>query len=84
MNKYKNLTANALVKTGAGVLVGMYVSSTTNGTIKLWDNTSAATKVIYDTITPAVGYHPLGDVSFDTGLYVTIAGDALDVTLIYR
>jgi hypothetical protein len=82
--KYKNLTASALVKTGDGVLKGMYVNSTNAGTIKFWDNTSAATTVINNTITPAIGYHNLGDVAFTTGLYATIGGTALDVTLHYE
>ncbi len=80
---YKNLTASGLVKTGNGVLKGMYVNSTTGGTIKFWDNTSAATTVINNTITPAVGYHNLGDVAFTVGLYATIA-NTLDVTLHYE
>lgn len=78
--KYKNLTASALIKTGPGVLRGMYVNSTSSGTIKFWDNTSAADTVINNTITPAVGYHPLGDANFIKGLYATITG-TLDVTL---
>jgi len=83
-NTYKNLTASGLVKTGPGILVGMYVNSTNAGTIKFWDNTSAATTVINNTITPAVGYHNLGGANFSTGLYATIAGTALDVTLYYE
>lgn len=79
-SNYTNLTASALIKTGKGRLKGMYVNSTTAGTIKLWDNTSAATTVINNTITPAIGYHNLGTVAFNTGLYVTIGG-TLDVTL---
>jgi len=79
-SNYTNLTASALVKTGFGKLKGMYVNSTSSGTIKFWDNTSAATTVINNTITPAVGYHNLGSVSFNTGLYATIGG-TLDVTL---
>lgn len=35
-----------------------------------------------NTITPAVGYHDLGDCSFNKGLYATIGG-TLDVTLHY-
>jgi hypothetical protein len=77
---YYNITASTLVRTGAGILVGMYVNSTSSGTIKFWDQTSAATPVINDTITPAVGYHPLGNVIFGTGLYATIA-NTLNVTL---
>lgn len=78
--KYRNLTASALVKTGAGRLKGMYVNSTTSGTIKLWDNTAGSGTVINNTITPDIGYHNLGDVAFTTGLYATIGG-TLDVTL---
>jgi len=79
-NKFTNLTASALVKTGSGSLKGMYVNSTTGGTIKFWNNTSAAGGVINNTITPAIGYHNLGNANFTTGLYATIA-NTLDVTL---
>ena len=77
---YKNITASGLIKTGFGRLKGMYVNSTTGGTIKFWDQTSAAVPAINNTITPAIGYHNLGDVDFNTGLYATIA-NTLDVTL---
>lgn len=40
-NKFKNLTATALVKTGAGSLVGMYVNSTSSGTITFVDGLTA-------------------------------------------
>lgn len=83
MALYKNITASTLIKTGYGKLKGMYVNSTSTGTIKFWDNTSAATTVINNTITPAIGYHNLGDVDFNTGLYATIA-NTLDVTLHYE
>jgi hypothetical protein len=82
-NKYSNRTASALIKTGSGRLVGMYVNSTTSGTIKFWDNTSAATTVIFETITPSVGWHDLGNVAFNVGLYATIA-NTLNVTLVYE
>lgn len=82
-NKYANKTASGLIKTGYGVLKGMYVNSTSSGTIKLYDNTAASGTVINNTITPAVGYHALGDVAFTTGLYATIGG-TLDVTLHYE
>lgn len=83
MSQYRNLTASALVKTGKGTLVGMYVNSTNAGTIKFWDQTSAAVPVLNETITPAIGYHKLGNASFNNGLYATIAGTALNVTLYF-
>lgn len=82
-NQYKNLSASAVVKTGFGKLAGMYVNSTSAGTIKFWDNTAASGTVINNTITPAIGYHNLGDIAFTTGLYATIGG-TLDVTLHYQ
>lgn len=81
-NTYKNMTATGAVKTGFGRLVGMYVNSTSAGTVKLWDNTSAAGTVINNTITPAIGYHNLGNISFNTGCFATIGG-TLDVTFYY-
>lgn len=81
--KYKNMSASALVKTGPGRLKGFYVNSTSSGTVKFWDSTTAANAVINNTITPAVGYHDLGDVAFTIGLYVTIA-NTLDITLHYE
>ena len=83
-HKYKNLTASAnAIKTGQGKLVGMYVNSTNAGTIKIYDSLTQANTVINNTITPAVGWHNLGDAQFGTGLSVTIGGTALDVTLYY-
>lgn len=83
MALYKNITASTLIKTGFGQLKGMYVNSTTGGTIKFWDNTAGSGTVINNTITPAIGYHNLGEVDFNTGLYATIA-NTLDVTLHYE
>lgn len=85
MNKYKNMSASALIKTGAGELKGIVINSHTSGTLKFWDNTSAATTVIFNTITLAAGerYIDLGDIAFNTGLYLTIGGTA-DVTVVYR
>jgi len=85
MNKYKNISASGLIKTGAGSLAGVVINSHSSGTLKFWDNTSAATPVIFNTITLAAGeqYIELGGIGFNTGLYLTIGGTA-DVTVIYR
>jgi len=84
---YTNLSASALIKTGAGVVSGFIVNSHTSGTLKLWDNTSAATTVLLNTITFAAGSGivvDLGsDVQFSTGLYATIGGTA-DVTIFWK
>lgn len=90
MAKYTNLTASALVKTGEGFVAGVIVSSHTSGTLKLWDNTSAATTVLVDTFTfpagsgvyefPQVGGLPP---EFTTGLFATIGGTA-NITLVWK
>lgn len=79
---YKNITASAAIKTGFGRIIGMYVNSTSAGTVKLWDNTAGSGTVINNTMTPAVGYHNLGDAAFSTGLFATIGG-TIDVTFYY-
>ena len=83
---YTNLSASALIKTGAGRLKGFCVNSHSSGTLKLWDNTSAATTVLLDTITFAAGsglIFPFPDVEFGTGLYATIGGTA-DITIFWK
>lgn len=83
---YTNLSASALIKTGAGRLKGFTVNSHSSGTLKLWDNTSAATTVLLNTITFNAGptYFVLPDVEFGTGLYATIAGTSADITIFWK
>lgn len=84
--KYTNLTASALVKTGFGKVAGFVVNSHTSGTLKLWDNTSAATTVITDTYTFPSGSQVVQfpePISFNTGLYATIGGTA-NITLCWK
>jgi hypothetical protein len=85
MNSYRNLSASALVKTGAGRAVGIIVGSHSGGTVKLWDNTTAAGAVLVNTMTLAAGerFVNLADTAFNTGLYVTIGGTA-DITVVYQ
>ena len=78
---FSNKTATATIKTGAGLLTGFYVNSTTAGTIVFYDATSA-TNAITGTITPAVGWHAL-PVNFNTGLHIVIA-NTLNVTIVYK
>lgn len=86
--KYRNLTASALVKTGSGTVKGIVIGSHTSGTIKLWDNTSAATTVLVNTMTLSAiattgeRFIDLFGANFTTGLYVTIGGTA-DITVMY-
>ena len=82
-DKYVNLTASALVKTGDGNLIGIFVASASaTPTIKVWDNTSAATTVLVNTFTPIAGqWYPI-PFHFGVGCYVTISG-TVDCTVGY-
>lgn len=83
---YKNLTASALVKTGFGKVAGFVVNSHTSGTLKLWDNTSAATTVLTNTYTFPSGSQVVSfpePISFNTGLYADIGG-TVDLTIVYQ
>jgi hypothetical protein len=64
----------------AGAIIGFYVSSTSSGTITLYDGQSASGTQITGTITPAVGwaYFP---VSYRNGLFVVVGG-TIDVTFV--
>jgi hypothetical protein len=81
---YVNLSASALVLTGAGKLVGIFVASASAvPTIKVWDNTSGATTVLVNTFTPvAATFYQLPNVRVATGIYVTISG-TVDCTVFY-
>lgn len=78
-------TTTDSVKGGQGILHGMFVNSTSSGTIKIEDSLAHGSgKVINNTFTPpAVGYYNLGDAAFTVGLSVTIGG-TLDVTLYWQ
>lgn len=84
--KFLNGTDSQAVKSGAGALYGIIVNSNTSGTIKLWDNTSAAKTIMLNTFTPPTGtsqvyVFPMG-VSFNTGLFITVGG-TIDYTVLY-
>ena len=82
---YKNFTSSNLVKTGTGIVMGIVINSHSSGTLKLWDNTSAATTVLFNTITLGATerWIPLFGAKFLTGLYVTTGG-TIDATVIYN
>lgn len=68
---------------------GNSIATTTDGANASWGAATLENGVDYNylmnnTITPAVGYHDLGDAAFANGLYATIGGTALDVTLYYE
>lgn len=89
---YAYVTADALVKTGAGFLHTLTFSPTdaaaTAGTIFVYDKTSEATPTIFSYTIPAAALVPVTvtlDVSFTTGLYIGFTTTAdVAVTVSYR
>ena len=81
---YKNISASTAIRTGAGQLLGIFVASASaTPTIKVWDNTSAATTILVNTFTPtAATYYPIPG-TFGTGLFVTISG-TVDCTVFWN
>ena len=82
-NTFKNLTASGVVIPGEGVLQSMYVNSTSSGTMILYNNTSesnVANAIGLTDITPAAGFHYLGNIHCTAGIYCDIGGTSLDVT----
>ncbi len=86
---YKNITESTLIETGPGTLQAIIVSNHSSGTIKVWDNTSAATTPITGLMTlstiAVTGERtiPFFGTKFLTGLYVEIGGTA-NITVIYN
>jgi hypothetical protein len=89
MANYKAITATSQVKNMAGKIKGIFVSSTSSGTIAVYDSALAGTTdPILAVFTPAAAtmYQLSGDdggVSFNTGLYVVLA-NTIACTIIYE
>jgi hypothetical protein len=77
-----NKTASGVVVAQKCMIIGFFVNSTNVGTIQLYDSPTTTANPTGGVITPAVGlqWYPA---IFQNGLFVTIAGTALDVTFFY-
>lgn len=73
----KVITSSAQISNTSGVLVGIFISSATSGTIKAWDSLTATGTVLFDTTAAATLTSPLFvpcNMAFGTGLFITIGG----------
>ena len=78
-----NISASAAVGTRAGTLLGFYVNSKALGaTLVLSHGSAAGGTAITGTITPLIGWHEM-KIYCPTGVYATIAVDAMDITFFY-
>lgn len=88
MALYKQLAATNQVKVGAGKLFGIFVSSTTSGTLAVYDSATASTSngKIANTITVTAGTQYLSfpaGIWFSNGLYV-VAANTVEFTVVYE
>lgn len=78
MAQYTQLSASTQIKVGAGRLTSLTISTTSSGTIAIYDSPDGDTndRKIINTLTPTAGAHFFfGDegLAFDNGLYVAVA-----------
>ena len=88
MAMYKQSSATVQVKPMAGKLYGIFVSSTTSGTLTVYDSATSSTSdpKIAETITVAAGTHYLNfpaGLYFSKGLYV-VAANTVQFTVAYE
>jgi hypothetical protein len=86
--KFKNLTSSAVVAAGDCILEGMYVNSTSSGEIHIYHSATGTTETqvwpIAGTMTPAAGYHYLGNLHATAGVYVGVQAGTINVTFFTR
>ncbi|MDE3021961.1 MAG: hypothetical protein KGI54_08885 [Pseudomonadota bacterium] len=69
------LSASGLAKSGAGVLGGIYVGTSTALTIKVWDSLTASGTVILETTSALTAGSFINlPVAFSTGCFITVGG----------
>jgi hypothetical protein len=88
MANYKYLAATDQTKVGAGKLYGIFVSTTSSGTITVYDSATSSTSdgKIANTITVTAGTQYLSFPSgiwFSNGLYIVLANTAT-FTVVYE
>jgi hypothetical protein len=88
MALYKQLAATNQVKIGAGKLFGIQVSSTSSGTLTVYDSAtaSASDPKIANTITVSAGTQYLSfpaGIFFSKGLYIVLTNTA-EFTVVYE
>jgi hypothetical protein len=88
MALYKQGSADAQIKVGAGKLYGVFISSTSSGTFALYDtaNSSTSDPKIVNTVTVSAGTQyvsfPAG-LWFSNGLFIDVA-NTIEYTVAYE
>lgn len=84
---YVRLNASGVVAPGAAQLAGFYVANTSSGTLVLYDSASGQNTPMTGTITPAIGFHNMMNVSGSAGIFAdfgTLGVGAMDVTFFVK
>lgn len=79
----KNITGSTQISAASGKLGGIFVASSTSGTLKVWDSKTAAGTVIANTFSAAAGTFYRIPARFQNGLFVTTGG-TIDCTVFYE
>jgi hypothetical protein len=83
VGKYVNISASALVRTGACDLLGIFCASSAGATVLVYDQTSAAVPIVVNTFTAIAGtFYPI-PAHCGNGIYITIAGTG-DITVFFK
>ena len=72
----KQISATATVRIGIGKMVGVFCSSSTSGTLTLYDNTSAAGTLIVAAFNLTAGQYYQIPAAFVNGVHAVISGTA--------
>jgi len=82
-SKYMQTNTTGTISSGRGVLQRIIVSSTSSGTIKIYDNTAASGTVILETFTPTAGQTlDFDNLLFTNGLHIVVA-NTIEFTVVY-
>ena len=76
-----NLTGSGAVSVAAGTLIGIYVNSTSSGTVVVRNGSTSGGTAVTGTITPAIGYHAM-NMYLSDGCYITI-GSTINITAVF-
>jgi len=78
-----NISASALIASGSGQILGIFVASASSTpTIKVWGQVSANAPVIVNTFIPVAATYYKIPAAFTKGLFVTISG-TVDCTVFW-
>lgn len=79
---FTSITSSTIIISNVATLKGMYVNTVSGGTIRFYDGINSSGLPIGAAITPAVGYHNLGDIKVEDGIFALISG-SINVTIHY-